>query len=115
MIRRDAIYEAFGQMVAKWRLDAGLKQGAFAKRIGLSRTSVTNIERGRQAVNLHTVYLMAETLGRDVTDLLPASPTTLVTRSSKRRLERDSRSEQLSSRELVWLANISTPVPRKTK
>jgi transcriptional regulator with XRE-family HTH domain len=121
MISRDVIYRAFGEIVAKRRRDAGLKQGAFAKRIGLSRTSVTNIERGRQAVNLHTVYLMADAVGRDVSDLLPASPTPLIqsefnrAKSSNRRSQRGSRIDKLSSREFSWLTNISAPIPRKSK
>jgi len=41
--------------------------------IGLSRTSVTNIEQGRQPIQLHTLYKVAETLGVEPTTLLPGA------------------------------------------
>jgi len=42
-----------------------------ANQIGLSRTSITNIESGRQAVLLHQVYDLAKALDITVQDLLP--------------------------------------------
>ena len=39
----------------------------------LSRTSVTNIERGRQPVQLHTLYKIAEILATEPTALLPGT------------------------------------------
>jgi transcriptional regulator with XRE-family HTH domain len=42
-----------------------------AHQIGLSRTSVTNIESGRQAVLLHQVYDIAKALDTTVDALLP--------------------------------------------
>jgi transcriptional regulator with XRE-family HTH domain len=38
----------------------------------LSRTSITNIEAGRQPVQIHTIYKIAEILEVPVTSLLPA-------------------------------------------
>ncbi len=39
--------------------------------VGLTRTSVTNIEKGRQKVRLDTLYDIAEVLGESPQDLLP--------------------------------------------
>ena len=40
--------------------------------VGLSRTSITNIEKGRQHVSLHHVYRIADALGIAPDKLLPA-------------------------------------------
>ena len=52
----------------------GLTQEQLAEQIGLSRTSVTNIERGRQHVVLHQIYEIAAALGLNVEALLPKVP-----------------------------------------
>lgn len=41
--------------------------------LGLSRTSITNIERGRQPIQLHTLYKIADVLGVEPTALLPGA------------------------------------------
>lgn len=53
------------------RPEFGLSQDALAKRVGLSRTSVTNIEKGRQQIPLHALYSFADALGVEPTALLP--------------------------------------------
>ena len=49
-----------------------MNQQTLAKHVGLTRTSVTNIERGRQKVTLETVYRLCEVFGVTVADLLPS-------------------------------------------
>src|SRR5713226_3804317 len=71
---RDEICKRFGKLLAGRRTEAGMSQEAFAKAVGLSRTSITNIERGRQPVSLHTLYFMADILGVEAVDLLPPAP-----------------------------------------
>ena len=66
-----AVYREFGQRVRRGRNESGLTQDMLAHQIGLSRTSVTNIERGRQAVLLHQVYDIARALDTTVQALLP--------------------------------------------
>lgn len=53
------------------RIDAGLTQGELSERIGLSRTSVTNIEVGRQKIPLHFLFILSSALGVDPGQLLP--------------------------------------------
>ena len=48
----------------------GLDQGTLAKRVGMTRTSLTNIEAGRQRVQLHQVEQMAEALGTTAKNLM---------------------------------------------
>jgi DNA-binding XRE family transcriptional regulator len=40
---------------------------------GLSRTTVVNIERGRQRVSVHQLVLLADHLGCTTEDLIPTS------------------------------------------
>ena len=44
----ERLYKEFGQRLRKAREDAQLTQKEVADRVGLKRTSITNIERGRQ-------------------------------------------------------------------
>jgi DNA-binding XRE family transcriptional regulator len=65
------VYGEFGRRVRLGRSKSQLTQDMLAHQIGLSRTSVTNIESGRQAVLLHQVYDIARALDTTVQTLLP--------------------------------------------
>jgi transcriptional regulator with XRE-family HTH domain len=79
--RRDAatqdlnqrIQRAFGERLARARAGGPkpLLQQDLANRLRLSRTSISNIERGSQNVFLVQIYLAAQILGIDAKDLLP--------------------------------------------
>lgn len=72
----ESLYGDFGRRVRDARRQAGLSQQTVADRVGLSRTSITNIERGRQHVALHMLFRLAAAVGKDPGELLPArSPT----------------------------------------
>jgi transcriptional regulator with XRE-family HTH domain len=66
-----AFYAEVGRRVRLARERAGLTQDALAARVSLSRTSVTNIEKGRQKVLLHKFCSLAAALGVDPAVLLP--------------------------------------------
>lgn len=70
---RQEVYALFGRQLAAKRENAGLSQADLARVLGLSRTSITNMESGRQPIQLHQLYLIAEALGVSVLDLLPAT------------------------------------------
>jgi transcriptional regulator with XRE-family HTH domain len=61
--RRDAFYARLGQRIRLARLHRGMTQDALADAIRLTRTSITNIEGGRQKLLLHTFVSLAEALG----------------------------------------------------
>jgi transcriptional regulator with XRE-family HTH domain len=65
-------YRQFGRILADARNKKKLSQEVLARELGLSRTSVTNIEKGRQPVQLHTLYHISQLLSVDLKDLLPA-------------------------------------------
>lgn len=73
----DRLYEEFGQLLRKRRLAAHLTQSEVAERVGLTRTSITNIERGRQHILLHQLFLLASAVGARPDELLPDHDATL--------------------------------------
>jgi transcriptional regulator with XRE-family HTH domain len=74
--RQAAFYQRLGQNIRKCRKWRGLSQDALAKLIGLTRTSLTNIENGRQHPPLHTFCEIVEQLKVDISELLPHPLTT---------------------------------------
>jgi transcriptional regulator with XRE-family HTH domain len=70
----DAIYSDVGRLIKAGRQRAGLTQERLAEGIGLTRTSVNNIEHGRQAIQIHTLYTIASALGMNPLALLPPPP-----------------------------------------
>lgn len=71
------LYQEFGQLLREARTAADLTQQEVAARVGLTRTSITNIERGSQHISLHQLFLLANAVGRDPTDLLPSGDVSL--------------------------------------
>jgi transcriptional regulator with XRE-family HTH domain len=67
----DLFYREFGQRVRLTRKKANLSQEALGRAVGLTRTSVTNIEKGRQHVPLHMAFVLAEAMKAPPDDLLP--------------------------------------------
>lgn len=70
MVELPSFYEEVGALILKARRGR-LTQDQLAERVALTRTSITNIEKGRQRLMLHTLAQIAEALGVAVTDLLP--------------------------------------------
>ena len=58
----DGFYAAVGGLIREARESRGVTQEALAALVSLSRTSLTNIERGRQKVQLHTLCRLAVAL-----------------------------------------------------
>lgn len=110
---RDEINRRFGRLLNRRRSDAGFTQGNLGRALGLSRTSITNIERGRQPVSLPTLYAIAGVLHLEVVDLLPAAEG--LRADGKLRLpgaaERDL--GKLSTKQVEWLKTIVQPSPAK--
>ncbi|MBA4064863.1 MAG: hypothetical protein C0501_14345 [Isosphaera sp.] len=68
---REEFYAEVGRLVRVAREAAGITQDALADQVELSRTSVTNIEKGRQKIALHTLFLVASVVGVEPASLLP--------------------------------------------
>lgn len=67
----DEFYLAVGRRVRRVRIGAGISQATLASRIGFTRSSVANLEAGRQRVALHLFVLIAQALNVAPSDLLP--------------------------------------------
>src|SRR5438067_1112551 len=65
------LYIDFGIRLRVARKKARLSQAALGSLVGLSRTSITNIEAGRQQLTLHAFMAMAKAVGLPASSLLP--------------------------------------------
>lgn len=77
MINEERLYKALGERIRALREqhDDGsgrMTQASLAQRVGLERTSITNIERGAQKVPLHVLFRICEVLRAPVADVLPS-------------------------------------------
>jgi transcriptional regulator with XRE-family HTH domain len=68
----DRLYTEFGKSLRRHRQARSLTQEQLGAQIGLSRTSIVNIEGGRQHVLLHQIMALARALGLSARDLLPS-------------------------------------------
>jgi len=67
-----AFYKQLGANIRKSRQRLELSQDDLARSIGLTRTSLTNIENGRQHPPLHTFCDLAAQLKVEISALLPS-------------------------------------------
>lgn len=68
---KERFYRSIGNNIKEARLEANLKQEAFANFLGLSRASIVNIEKGRQHPPIHLLWEMARILNTTLIALLP--------------------------------------------
>ncbi len=66
--------DAVGALIKWHRKRAKLTQGELAQLVGFTRTSISNMESGRQRIQLDTLYTIAKALEVDVSELLPQLP-----------------------------------------
>jgi len=74
ILEESDFYRELGRRIAAKRRGQNKTQEQLAEAVGLSRTSLTNIEKGGQRILAHTVYEIAFELGTDLSDLLPSAP-----------------------------------------
>ena len=64
-------YEELGQRIQRARRKRGLTQASLASAVGLTRTSIVNVEKGRQKLLAHTVVALSHALDLRFDELLP--------------------------------------------
>ncbi|MGO9165617.1 MAG: helix-turn-helix domain-containing protein [Candidatus Sulfotelmatobacter sp.] len=106
VIDRGEINKRFGRRLAQCRKRSGLSQEKLAKALRLTRTSITNIEHGRQPIQLSTLYAIAEALSLEPTDLMPGLPKAVGETSVDRK-----QLKGLSVRATNWIAKVSGELP----
>jgi putative transcriptional regulator len=57
--QEDAIYRIIGNAIRQLRKQSKITQQEMADHLGIQRTSVVNIEYGRQHTTLHNLYMIA--------------------------------------------------------
>jgi len=65
------LYQLFGNRVRELREEKNVTQEELGRRVDLSRTSITNIEKGRQRILLHQLVDIAAALDAKPEDLMP--------------------------------------------
>lgn len=66
----SAFYATLGQRITQARKDAGLTQDALSRAVGLSRSSIANVENGVQQTPLHTLLAICQATGVTLTALI---------------------------------------------
>jgi transcriptional regulator with XRE-family HTH domain len=66
------LYRTLGTRLRRKRLETGLTQGQLADAADVLRTSIANIEAGRQKPPLHVLYRICAVLEVEVSTILPA-------------------------------------------
>jgi transcriptional regulator with XRE-family HTH domain len=67
----EDFYAHTGEKVRSARVGAGISQDVLAQRVGLTRSSIANLEAGRQRIALHLFVAICQALEKDVCELLP--------------------------------------------
>lgn len=67
----DQFYRIVGKNVKAARIEAGISQTILAQRIGFNRSSIANLEAGRQRIAVHLFFLIAEAIGANPATLFP--------------------------------------------
>lgn len=96
----EDFYQALGERLKKARKSARLTQEDLASAVGISRTSVANMEAGRQHVSVHLLAQFADRLGLSVSDLTPPLP------AQSGLAERDSKYGDLTPEQQRWVARV---------
>lgn len=72
MSATSKVYRLLGQLVRARREALQITQDDLARRVGIGRTSISNIEKGRQRIPVHVLFALADALGVEMANLLPA-------------------------------------------
>src|SRR6266568_9012680 len=67
------LYNLIGSTIRQERRKAEMTQEQLADAVGVLRTSITNIEAGRQKLPLHVLYEICIALGVEIATILPTN------------------------------------------
>ena len=106
---RNKFYRLLGRQLATVRRDRKITQDRLAAAVGLSRTSIANVEAGRQALAVHTLVSFASVLGKNPEELIPLMEEMPPTASSEQKLAK------LSQEERMWAKKFLPPHGGKSR
>lgn len=67
-----------GENIKQYRQEAGIKQGDFAKSLGITSTTLSKIEMGKGSVKMDTLKTISEKLGIPLEKLIFGKDTILL-------------------------------------
>lgn len=67
----ESVYIDLGRLISEQRTERRMTQEALAAQVGLTRSSITNLEAGRQKIQIHLLLRIARALDVAPEDLLP--------------------------------------------
>lgn len=70
-LNEDRLYSIIGERLKRIRIREGIPQSTLAAAIDHLRTSISNIEGGRQRPPLHVLYELCHQLGIELLTILP--------------------------------------------
>jgi transcriptional regulator with XRE-family HTH domain len=71
MRTKESLYRSIGEQIKEKRLAASLKQEDLAGKVGLTRSSIAQIEAGKQAPSIFLLYQLCNALNADIFKVLP--------------------------------------------
>jgi transcriptional regulator with XRE-family HTH domain len=77
-VNESLLYKLIGERLRACRVKLDLSQAELAERVGMLRTSISNIEAGRQKLPLHVLYLICHLLETDVESVIPSMEEVLI-------------------------------------
>ena len=80
----NLINSTVGKNITRLRKKAGFNHEELAGALGLIRTSVVNIEKGRQALTVENLIKICAVLKCGVTDILPNIPRATINKLTKK-------------------------------
>ena len=107
MDNHQGFYEEVGRRIreARKRRKPPITQEALAELVSLTRTSITNVEKGRQKFLLHTLVDIAAVLQVDPASLLPQSSA-----EGERQLDKALKDRQQSEKK--WIKSVVSAAQR---
>jgi len=66
-----ALYQILGERIKEKREGLNLSQAELSDKINMGRSSISNIEKGKQQTPLHIIYDICRILNIDIQSLLP--------------------------------------------
>jgi transcriptional regulator with XRE-family HTH domain len=121
----DGLYREIGRKIrdARERAAPKLSQDKLAKRLGMSRASVVNIEAGRQHPPLHLLWQIAEILGTDPLLLFPrrdelstSTPTVQLDRDTLQEIRRAAKGDPETQKALAgFVSKLKTSLENTDK
>lgn len=69
----SGLYRFIGERIKKLRNQLSISQEDLANKVGIGRTSISNIELGRHQAPLHLLYKISDALGTEIHIFLPTT------------------------------------------